>query len=53
MFLDSPNFNAPAYYEDLIKESSLAELMQAASSLSAGQSCLICTGSKQSLIAQM
>lgn len=34
---DSPGFNAAAYYEDLIKKSSLAELMQAAASMSAGK----------------
>lgn len=34
---DSPAFDAAAYYEDLIKKSSLAELMQAAAGMSAGE----------------
>jgi hypothetical protein len=35
--VDSTTFNAPAYYDDLIKKSSLAELMQTASTLLAGK----------------
>lgn len=34
--LDSSGFDAASYYEDLIKKSSLAELMQAAASMSSG-----------------
>lgn len=37
MNLDSLGFDAASYYEDLIKKSSLAELMQAAASMSAGK----------------
>lgn len=35
--IDSVDFDAMAYYEDLIKKSSLAELMQKAVTLNAGE----------------
>jgi hypothetical protein len=38
--IDSSDFDASAYYDDLIKKSSLAELMQTASTLLAGKSAM-------------